>query len=206
MERVIVYVDGFNLYFGMKGKGWRELYWLDVQKMAERMMRPNQQLVRTKYFTSRVSSTPKDPDKALRQQAFLEALTTVSGLDIFFGHYVKEPTECRCCGTRWLSFREKMTDVNIAVQVLADGFQDRMDTAIVVSGDGDLTVLVQQYRLFFPRKRIVMGFPPGRSLNELSQAANGFFVIGRSLLSASQLPASVKHPRGHTLHRPPRWT
>ena len=30
MSRVIVYIDGFNLYFALRSKGWRKYYWLDL--------------------------------------------------------------------------------------------------------------------------------------------------------------------------------
>ena len=30
MERVSVYVDGFNLYYGLRSRGWRRYYWLDL--------------------------------------------------------------------------------------------------------------------------------------------------------------------------------
>ena len=34
MERVSVYVDGFNLYYGLRARGWRRYYWLDLRSMA----------------------------------------------------------------------------------------------------------------------------------------------------------------------------
>ena len=34
MSRVILYVDGFNLYFGLRSKGWRKYYWLDLVHLA----------------------------------------------------------------------------------------------------------------------------------------------------------------------------
>ena len=30
-RRVAVYVDGFNLYYGLRSKGWRRYYWLDLR-------------------------------------------------------------------------------------------------------------------------------------------------------------------------------
>jgi hypothetical protein len=33
---------------------------------------------------------------------------------------------------------EKMTDVNIAVELLTDAFQDSFDVALLISADGDL--------------------------------------------------------------------
>jgi hypothetical protein len=35
VERVITYVDGFNLYFGMRSRGWRRYYWLDVKRLQQ---------------------------------------------------------------------------------------------------------------------------------------------------------------------------
>jgi hypothetical protein len=53
--RVIVYIDGFNLYFGLKSKGWTRFLWLNLQNVAERLLKPYQTLVYTKYFTARVT-------------------------------------------------------------------------------------------------------------------------------------------------------
>lgn len=57
MDRVIVYIDGFNLYFGLKSKGWRRYFWLNPQRLTENLLKPGQKLVFTKYFTARVSNT-----------------------------------------------------------------------------------------------------------------------------------------------------
>ena len=33
VERVIAYIDGFNLYFGLKSKGWKRYYWRDLERL-----------------------------------------------------------------------------------------------------------------------------------------------------------------------------
>ena len=33
-ERVIVYIDGFNLYFGLRSKGWKKYYWLNLKEFS----------------------------------------------------------------------------------------------------------------------------------------------------------------------------
>ena len=33
-QRVVIYIDGFNLYFGLREKGWKNLYWLNVYKLG----------------------------------------------------------------------------------------------------------------------------------------------------------------------------
>jgi hypothetical protein len=74
MSRVITYIDGFNLYFGLKSRGWRRFYWLDVHALSQRLLRPGQAPVGVKYFTSPVAAAPGDPGKDRRQAAYLEAL------------------------------------------------------------------------------------------------------------------------------------
>lgn len=38
IERVIVYIDGFNLYFGMREAGFDQCRWLNVLKLAENLL------------------------------------------------------------------------------------------------------------------------------------------------------------------------
>lgn len=144
MERLVAYVDGFNLYYGMRCARWQRYYWLNIQLLIQNLLKPDQQLVCTKYFTSRVSSTPGDPQKDKRQGSYLEALETLSDFQIFYGHYLGTEVRCFNCGHTWGSHEEKMTDVNIAVELMVDAFQDAYDTALVVSGDSDLAVRLKR--------------------------------------------------------------
>ena len=54
-KKVIVYVDGYNFYYGLRNGGakWKRLYWLDIVKFFERMMLPNQELVEVNYYSAR---------------------------------------------------------------------------------------------------------------------------------------------------------
>ena len=56
MRRVIAYIDGFNLYYGLKSKGWNSLLWIDLNRLIQRLLKNNQELVEIKYFTSSISS------------------------------------------------------------------------------------------------------------------------------------------------------
>lgn len=76
MSRVVAYVDGFNLYFGMKAAGLRSCYWLNVRTFAERFLKSGETLERVKYFTARVAGPPL---KKARQNAYVGALNTVVG-------------------------------------------------------------------------------------------------------------------------------
>ena len=204
-KRVMVYIDGFNLYYGMRSKRWQRYYWLNIQLLAKNLLKPGQSLVGTKYFTSRVSSTLRDPNKSTRQNAYLEALETLDDVDIFYGHYLEKTVKCFACGAKWQLPEEKMTDVNIAVEMMADAFQNRWDTALLISGDSDLTAPVMNIRHSFPAKRVVVAFPPNRHSVQLQKSAHAHLTIGRRNLSRSQFPDIVGKTDGFKLSRPVEW-
>lgn len=202
VDRVIVYIDGFNLYFGMKSQGYRRYYWLDVCKLGGELIKPGQRLAGTKYFTSRVR---RPPEKQKRQATYIEALETLPDLSIYLGKYTFADRICAGCGHIDKVPMEKMTDVNIAVELLADAFQNTFDAAIVVSGDSDLTGPVAAVQRLFPNKGMIVAFPPARYTAQLAQTASAFVHIDRNMLAKSQLPPSVTKPGGIRLSCPAHW-
>ena len=202
MEQVIAYVDGYNLYYGLRAKHWKWFYWLNVQALARHLLKPQQVLVATKYFTTVV----KQPeDKRRRQAVFLEALQTLPDFTIYYGQYLSDIVTCRNCGHSYTAYHEKMTDVNIAVELMSDAYQDAFDAALLVSADSDLTGPIQTVRRLFNRKRIVVAFPPNRSSFALKSAANGVTYVGRDALSDSVFADQVTRADGVVLRRPPEW-
>ena len=201
-ERVIAYIDGFNLYFGLKSKGWKRYYWLNLQKLALNLLKANQNLGMTKYFTSRVSVPPS---KVHRQGKFIEALETLNHFNIYYGHYLSNPKTCRKCGNVELVPSEKMTDVNIAVEMLTDAFEDKFDCAILITADSDLIGPVKSVLRLFPQKKIVVAFPPDRFSFALKEAASASFTIGRKKIADSVFPNEVKKKDGFILKKPERW-
>jgi uncharacterized LabA/DUF88 family protein len=200
-ERVIVYIDGFNLYFGMREAGFDQCRWLDVDKMVNKLLQHNQSLVKIKYFTSRVSN---NPDKQKRQSTYIDALETI-GVEIFYGNYQDGSQECRRCGHIWRTAKEKMTDVNIATSILVDGFNDEYDMAMLVSGDSDLVPPIKAVHTKFNKKRVLVAFPPKRHNSSMALVAKGSFTIGRKTLIDSQFDEIVKSKTGYNLKIPESW-
>lgn len=214
LSRVIAYIDGFNLYHGLRAANWRSSYWLDMTSLARNLLKPDQTLIYTKYFTARIAG-PKPADspakarrlkeKRARQTAYLDALSTLPDHQIYEGHYLAKDRECFACHAKWTAHEEKMTDVNIATEMLVDAFQDAFDTALLISADSDLTPPTLAIREYFPEKRIIAAFPPKRSSVRLTRATNASFTIGRAKLKKSQLPEQVTMPSGHVIYRPSHW-
>ncbi len=204
MDRVAVYVDGFNLYFGLKQSGFKRFYWLDVAALATELLKPGQSLVATHYFTARIRDNGRNTDDQKRQNTYIEALAA-RGVHTQFGHYLEKTRRCRSCNAQWTDYEEKMTDVNIAIQLQGDAYEDQFDVALVVSGDSDLTTPIRRIRDRFPRKRVIVAFPPARHSSELKRTANGFLTIGEDKLRSSQLPEQVTKSDGFVLTRPSTW-
>lgn len=201
IERVIVYVDGFNLYFGMKEAGYENCKWLDIDCLVNNLLRPNQELQKIKYFTSRVSN---NPEKQKRQTTYIEALET-KNIKVFYGHYQSDRVECKRCGNIWPSYNEKMTDVNIATQMIIDAYKDNYDMAMLVSGDSDLVPPMKAIHENFNNKRVFVAFPPKRHNSSVSLAAKGSLMIGRKKLVDSQFPDEVQKRDGYKLRKPSDW-
>jgi uncharacterized LabA/DUF88 family protein len=199
------YIDGFNLYFGLKSKGWRKYYWLDLVRLSQALLKPEQQLMHSHYFTARIRNSRGNNQDARRQSLWLDALATLPDLTIHYGHYLPKRRICKSCGAQWMSHEEKMTDVNIATQLLTDAYENRFDSALIISGDSDLTTPIKRIRQRFIDKRIIVAFPPGRHSDQLRKTANGNFTIGEAKLRQNRMPDRITTATGHTLIRPSQW-
>lgn len=203
MSRVAVYVDGFNVYFGLRAKYNRKYLWLDLQALAASLLRRGQTLQHVRYFTARVRN---DPEGEQRQSDYLDALQARSQLvRVKDGRFQEKNRRCRDCGSTWTVFEEKETDVNIAVALLADAVRDEFDTALLISADSDLCPAVRETKSLFPEKRIVVAFPPNRHSADLRRVVDGFMFIGDDKIRRAQLPDEVVTRAGVVLRRPKHW-
>jgi uncharacterized LabA/DUF88 family protein len=143
-------------------------------------------------------------DKRLRQKEFLEALQTLRNFSVFYGYFLSDPVTCRNCGHTYTTHHEKMTDVNISVELMRDAFQDRFDVAFLLSADSDLVSPIRTVRELFPAKKVICIFPPRRSSAALMRNAEETLHIGRVELGKSQFPDQVKK-EGIILQRPAQW-
>jgi uncharacterized LabA/DUF88 family protein len=169
--------------------------------LAEQFLKSNQVLIETKYFTTIV----KYPDdKRRRQQVFLEALQTIPDLSIFYGHFLSDTITCRHCGHTYTTHHEKMTDVNISVELMKDAFQDRFDIAFLISADSDLVSPIRLIQQLFPNKKVTSIFPPGRFSSALKSTSARTLRMGHLELAKSLLPDQVIK-NGIVLNRPASW-
>lgn len=177
-----MYVDGFNLFFGIRSRNPKAVNF-DVTAYVQSRLGSNQVLSSVRYYSAPLIGSPE----AERAQKRYFAALRASNVEVILGRFQQKTIHCAHCGQSIPSFEEKMTDVNIAVDVLADGLLDRYDVAILVTADSDLVPPIRKLNTFKPSKRILVVFPPNRFAVELESTANGVYQIRSADLAKHQI-------------------
>ncbi|MEO8451562.1 MAG: NYN domain-containing protein [Gemmatimonadota bacterium] len=206
--KTIVYVDGFNFYYGAVRK--TPYKWLDIPAMCQKLL-PRHEIVKTKYFTARVAARPSDPDQPNRQQTYLRALQTLPNIEVIYGHFltnrVRMPVaNCPPNAQRYewvIKTEEKGSDVNLATHLVADAFRRRFEAAVLITNDSDLTEAV---RIVKQELGLVVGIlnPHQHPSRELLKNASFMKPIRTGVLASSQL-ASPLHDGAGEIRKPGSW-
>ena len=200
-----LYVDGFNFYFS--SVRWTELLWVDFAALF-RLVMPDDELNRIRYFTAVVKPEPQDRDKPNRQMAYLRALQTIPNLTVHRGNFVRqEHLHMRVhppheeVAVRYYS--EKGSDVKMASYLLTDALENDCDQSAVLTNDSDLVRPVEM--LTTRGHRVVIIAPPDRAAKQLIRAA-GCRVrhYDRNFLRRSQFPDELFDANG-LIHKPALW-
>ncbi len=172
-----------------------------------------------------------DSGPCKRQDAYLSALGTLPRVEIIEGHYLQKITKALlsvkpATGSREVSIirsEEKQSDVNLACHLLLDAVRGNYDTAVVVSGDGDLSTPIRMARAEFGKAVVVLN-PQMRSSYHLETVATAYRGthyrwdakagknvktrndgVRKGLLQASLFPPTVLLPDGSTVSKPSNW-
>ena len=203
-RRTIIYIDGFNFYFGvLKGTPYK---WLDLERFYS-LLRPHDRIQTIKFFTALVDPGPH----RTRQDTLLKALRTYAPMvEVILGRFKMKQVACpRCAGHGLQVAEEKRTDVNIGIHMIDDAHRGRCEHQVVVSGDSDLVPAVKMVRDGFPNIKTTV-YVPARNKQravaaELRGAAHNSKTIPLQLLSHAQLPASIPDGDGGFINKPAEW-
>jgi uncharacterized LabA/DUF88 family protein len=204
----IVYVDGFNLYYGaVKDTPYK---WLNLHTLCQLLL-PQHRLLKIKYYTAKVSARPNDPGQPVRQQVYLRALETIPNLEIIYGQFLQSTVQMPLANpqsngprfARVIKTEEKGSDVNIAAHMVHDGHLGLYDTAVIVSNDSDLVEPVKIVRHEL-NKKVGMLNPHKRPSYSLKQHVTFIKPIRKGVLRQSQFPTLLQDAAG-SFHKPPSW-
>lgn len=256
--KISVYVDGFNLYYGLLRNS--PYKWLNPVSLVSRVLPKDCEIALLRYFTARITSK-LDLDAPRRQNDYISALLTLPNVKVHYGHFLTKttwrplanlpvanreisspnpavlpPGSFKVAGVDerllpvgsyknteaeendggldptsqdgngliagFRSFEEKGSDVNLAVNLINDGWKREFDAMVVVSNDTDLVpaidVVVSELEILVfvvcPQKR--------RVSPQLEKAATYVRHINPSALARSQFPEKLP---GTAIQRPATW-
>lgn len=205
-KRTCVFVDGFNVYYGIRYTPYR---WLDLGRLA-RLTVPDAEINAIRYFTARIEARD-DPDQPQRQAIYLRALQTIPHLSLHFGQFRSNPVRMALVNPPLIGARtalvwkteEKGSDVNLATYLLTDAFEARYEQAVVVSNDSDLVEPIRVVRDRIGRQVIVLNPTPHFSV-QLREVSTAYRKVTEGSLRAAQFPEQLADQHG-TFHRPAAW-
>jgi uncharacterized LabA/DUF88 family protein len=214
--KTIVYVDGYNLYYGcLKYTPYK---WLDLYKLFSqyilKIQSPQSTLEKVKFFTAPIKAkiASHGHDAMLAQERYHRALTTLypETIEIIQGYYSLEPADMpryqkppdKTDRVAVWRLEEKQTDVNIALQIYRDVQKGYCDQVVVVSNDTDLEPPLKMIRHDFGQQ-IKIGVvipvpkpeqgrqhrPPNARLSQYADWTRQFIL--KEELASSQLPDKV---------------
>jgi NYN domain len=198
-RRVIAYIDGFNLYHAIDDLGDSSLKWVNLWSLSASLLRTNEQLTAVKYCSA-YATWMAGPFSRHRQ--YVRALECAGVLPIM-GRFKDKPRQCHACKARWISHEEKETDVNIAIHLVRDAILNQFDRAIVISADSDLVPAVKLAAEHDQTKEVFVAAPPGRFASARDLKPRLEITIGR--IRKHLFPASLTHPDGKPVTRPPEY-
>ena len=221
-KTAIVYVDGFNFYYGaLKGTPYK---WLNLETLFDNLL-PDYEVVRINYFTARVKekADPKDRKAPAKQKAYLKALESLSRVYVTEGSFMihKSVARRRVPDNIWgipipkrlrdgwpvkiWKVEEKGSDVSLGSRLTLDAAQHKADLFVLVTSDSDLTPTAEMI-IAETDAELALLPPHGNKSKRLERCGFKFVVrLSRGALVTAQFPETVTLPDGKTITRPSEW-
>lgn len=203
MERISFFIDGFNVYHSLIYKRKYVKYlWLDCCALAQRYARKMKGSVADVFYFSALAYW--DQVKVQRHLLFIDALKS-RGIKVVMGNFKEKDRFCNNCRRFVMQREEKQTDVNIALHLLNEAYNDSYDTAMIMTNDTDLIPAIKMLRHVFPQKKVGVLFPINRRSHELIQTCNFIRYTKKADFSQCQFPDPHVLPSGRTINKPTEW-
>jgi uncharacterized LabA/DUF88 family protein len=205
--RTYVYVDGFNLYYrSLRDTPFK---WLDLTALVRRILSPEDQILKIKYFTALVVPTQRDPQKHIRQQTFIRAIETyIPEVEVCYGRFLESrkwmPRADPQQSPRFvevIKVEEKGSDVNLGVHLVHDAAQDVCDCSVVISNDSDLAEALRVAKECYGKTVGVIS-PQHPIAADLRENACFFRYIRPRTLARCQLPDPIPNS---SIRKPSVW-
>ena len=158
MSRVILYIDGENLKHYLKdvllNSGIKEeetnVEKLDLNTLFDAPLK-GLKISKKRYYSARLRIYPEYPETHKKsKELILKQRVQKSNLENLGFEYIIagniRPQKVKTDGKTKIIFKEKGVDVRIAVDMVADSCDKKIETAILCSSDSDLQPVVKEIR------------------------------------------------------------
>jgi uncharacterized LabA/DUF88 family protein len=131
-ERVMIFIDGSNLYHSLKGFFNRAD--IDIGKLCRKLL-DKRRLVRIYYYNAKVG-LKEEPERYREQQAFFTSVAAIPYCELRLGRLVYH---------NWPNSPpyEKGVDIQLATDMITHSFKNNFDVAVLVAGDNDFVGALQ---------------------------------------------------------------
>ncbi len=164
-ERVIIFIDGSNLYHSLKNIFGRTD--LDIGKFCHKLQ-TRRKLIRIYYYNARVG-IKEEPERYRDQQAFFAGVNAIPYSELRLGRLVYN---------NWPSVPpvEKGIDVQLTTDMLTHSFKNNYDVAILVAGDNDFVGALQAIKDNGKNAEVAL-FGRGGTSHQLRRVADRVIAI-----------------------------
>jgi uncharacterized LabA/DUF88 family protein len=216
--KTIVFVDGYNLYYGLLRRS--SYKWLDLYTLFQNQVLQNAEVLEIRYYTAPVlARMSDDTESPKRQRTYLQALrkhhpqkvTIIEGKMIAatpFSRLVEPLTNAPdVTKVQVYSFEEKQSDVNMAVDMVISALTNACEQIVLCSNDSDLKTAVMRIKQYAPHIRLGLVVPikstDSRAISkDLNQYADWSKVLSTLHLSKAQLPEKI---HSTAIKKPDTW-
>jgi hypothetical protein len=216
--RTIVYVDGYNLYYGLLRS--TPYKWLDLLALFQNEILENAEVLEIRFYTApvlgRMCDDPKSPQ---HQRTYMQALrkTASDRIAIIEGRMVSTTPIRRLASplpdaphidkVQVVAFTEKKTDVNLATDILIDAWTRDHEQVVICCNDSDIEAALAGLRNHRPHLRIGLVAPVRNNdrrwiSKDLEKLAHWSKSINETQLQAAQLPDRIP---GTSIEKPQKW-
>ena len=169
-ERVMIFIDGSNLYHSLKG--YFKKTDINIGKFCQKIL-DRRRLIRIYYYNAIVGRR-EEPERFQRQQAFFNSIAAIPYCELRLGRLVY---------ANWPSAPpyEKGVDIQLTTDLLTHSFKNNYDVAILVAGDTDYVGAVQAVKDNGKNVEVAL-FGKERTSRPLRDVTDKVITIDRSLM------------------------
>jgi uncharacterized LabA/DUF88 family protein len=143
--------------------------------------------------------------KVQRHKLYVRALTAMKKAEVHLSHFQSKQVWSHDDQKWHRVYEEKETDVDLACHMMESACLNRLDTAVLLSGDSDFVPLCRSFQRTYPDKIFAVLFPYRRVSKELRKQTDFHFTITKELIARHQLPDVVRLPSTKKITIPDAW-